>query len=758
MIHAWQVDPVGGMAVAAALSVVLVLFVALVGLPRDRLTPRRRRILSALRLAAATLAILAMWRPTLVRTETRPESATLVVLADQSRSMLVADAFGGQTRWEALRQTLADAKEPLERLRGANLDLRLYTFDADLHPLELTDRGLDLPSTPDGRQTAIGAALDEVLRGEAGKRLLGVVLLTDGAQRAYAPRDIAPQTPVRRLADLGFPLYACAFGQARGQGQARDVAIKDLVVNQTVFVKNQLSVLANARIDGLVNQDVPVQLLFELPGGKMQVVGTQELHASQDGASLPVEFDYLPETPGEYKLTVRAEPQPGEIVTTNNQLSTFVTVLRGGLNVLYLEGALRVESTFLSRSLDASPDIKVKYVHLAERDPKNRTLDLKPLLARGKYDVYILGDVDSAAFRPDELKLLAQSVRQGAGLLMLGGFHAYGPGGYYATPLADLLPIEMNDLERQHYGEPIRTDVHLRGPLTMVPSAKAGARHFVMELAPGTAANREAWQRLPPLEGANNLGRNHIKRAAQVLAETPEGKPLLLTQEVGGRVMAFAADSTWHWWMGGHEAEHKRFWRQAILWLAHKDEQTEGSVWIRLAQRRYAPAGRVEFAAGAVSPHGDVVTDAEFQAEVILPDGTRRPVRLTHENTEMAGMVAETQQAGDYTLEVTAMHGQTELGRAKARFLVYEQDLELDNAAADPTLLASLAKMSEAAGGRLLAPEELPALLDELAKRPIEQLVEREVKETPWDTWPFFALFVGVLSVDWYLRKKWGLV
>ena len=215
MIHSWQIDPVGGMAVTAALSVALVLFIGLVGLPQDRLTPKRRRILSALRLAVATLAILALWRPTLVRTETRPESSTLVVLADQSRSMLVADAFGGKTRWDALRQTLADAQAPLERLRGENLDLRLYTFDADLHPLELTEQGLDLPSTPDGRQTAIGAALDEVLRSEAGKRLLGVVLLTDGAQRAYAPHDIAPQTPARRLADLGFPLYACALARAR---------------------------------------------------------------------------------------------------------------------------------------------------------------------------------------------------------------------------------------------------------------------------------------------------------------------------------------------------------------------------------------------------------------------------------------------------------------------------------------------------------------------------------------------------------------
>ena len=53
------------------------------------------------------------------------------------------------------------------------------------------------------------------------KRLAGVILLSDGAQRAYAPRDVPPQTPARRLADLGYPLYTFTFGQSRGLGQAR---------------------------------------------------------------------------------------------------------------------------------------------------------------------------------------------------------------------------------------------------------------------------------------------------------------------------------------------------------------------------------------------------------------------------------------------------------------------------------------------------------------------------------------------------------
>ena len=87
-------------------------------------------------------------------------------------------------------------------------------------------------------------------------------------------------------------------------------------------------------------------------------------------------------------------------------------------------------------------------------------------------------------------------------------------------------------------------------------------------------------------EGANKL--EHLKPTAQVLAESQSGEPLLVATEAGGRIMAFAGDSTWHWWMEGFESQHKRFWRQVILWLARKDETSDGAVWVKLAQRRFA--------------------------------------------------------------------------------------------------------------------------------------------------------------------------
>ena len=59
---------------------------------------------------------------------------------------------------------------------------------------------------------------------------------------------------------------------------------------------------------------------------------------------------------------------------------------------------------------------------------------------------------------------LAEAVNHGAGLIMLGGFHSFGPGGYGETPLADVLPVVMDRLERQSFDEPIRERPALARP------------------------------------------------------------------------------------------------------------------------------------------------------------------------------------------------------------------------------------------------------------------------------------------------------
>jgi len=339
---------------------------------------------------------------------------------------------------------------------------------------------------------------------------------------------------------------------------------------------------------------------------------------------------------------------------------------------------------------------------------------------------------------------------------MLGGLHIFGPGGYADTPLGSVLPIKMNRLERQSSdssaGNSASSDLQLSGSIVMRPAAQ-GLRHFAMMLGATPDESSAIWAKLPPLEGANKF--TGLSPAAIELAS--DGKnPLLVAQSFGnGRTMAFAGDTTWRWWAHGFADAHKRFWRQIVLWLARKDSGVEGNVWVRFQQRRLAPAQRVEFVVGAQTPGGKPLSGFTAEAEVQLPDGSRRTAQLIRQEDLMTGSFHDTQLPGDYTLTVIAKQGQEVLGTAQSRFLVFPQDLELDNPAADIPLMESLAIST---GGQRLEPEQLPELLRRLTKGDESLLIRQETKLLLWDTWPFFLALVCLLGMEWFWRKRWGLV
>ncbi len=756
-------EPVGGWLGLAALVLGLLALLPW-GPPRSKTAGQRRWLLFGLRLGSFGLLVFAWLRPTLVYTQLKPQQATVVLLADKSRSMSIPDGIGGQTRYQILQQTLAEAKGSLRSL-AEQFELKAYAFDAQLQPLQVLDGEVVVPGTPDGNQTALGAALDSLLQHEAGKRIVAVLLLSDGVQQARPPRDLPVQTAAARLKSQGIPLYTFPIGQSRGLGQAQDVRLSSLRCNPTVFVKNELSVAAELEAYGYVNKTLVVQMLFETLSGQLEEVARKEVEVQAPGQRIPLELVYVPETPGDYKLMVRVEPQPGELITTNNEMATFVQVLKGGINVLYLEGQIRVESRFILQALQEASNVQMDFYRIV-RDPKGAiergstaafvrpaNLDLADAFRPGKYDVYILGDLDSGVFRPEELAQLAEAVSQRAGLLMLGGFHSFAPGGYDQTPLAKLLPIIMDRFARQRFEEKIREDMHLPGPIRMLPTP-VGQRASPMRLAADPEDNRRLWFQLPPLEGINRLG--SPAPGALVWATDEANHPILVAHAFGGgRVLAFAGDSTWRWWMRGFQAEHKRFWRQVILWLAQADEAAQSDLWIKLPQRRFAPGDRVEFQLGVNDPAGQPIRHAQFRADLLLPNGHSEQVPLVSGETAWQGAFLQTEEPGDYTLRATAQLPDGQELTTTARFLVYEQDLELDLAPADIGTMETIAAMT---GGQALPPEQFPSLLEKLLRQTSTLQVEQVRKQPLWDTWPVFMLFVGLLGVEWYLRKRWGLV
>ncbi len=750
-------EPVGSWTFVTAVAVALA--VVLLANPPDRTRIGRsgRLTLVALRLGAFLAIVGCMTRPTLVSSQKARQQGTVLVLADASESMTVADEAGGRSRWDELAAALTKA-EPAARglVEDGGFEITAWTFDREARPLPAAS-GSPFPiaawtARATSGETAIGSALEDALRAAAGRQIAGVIVLSDGAQHAYPPRDVPPQTAARGLAELGVPLWSVTFGQQRGSGQGRDVAVTSLVVDETVYLENMLEVAGRVRLEGLAGQPVSVVLLAENDSGKLEEVARSTVKTAAETGEQPVRLEWTPRSLGERKLTMRVESQDGEVLLTNNELSTFVTVVDGGLRVLYLEGALRVEQRFVRRTLAASPDIHVDFRWIDSSRRENWPVDLSRQLDT-EYDVYLIGDLDSSALRPTDLDTILGRVESGAGIGLMGGFHAFEAGGWASSTLGPLMPFESDRLGRQPFDEPVRPGLHRQGPLRMVPDPRFGGIS-ILRLGADDAETGAAWKRLPSLAGANKLGQ--LVPLAKPLAITADGAPLLVAREYGeGRVLAFAADSTWRWVMQGEADAHRRFWRQFVLWLARKDDTEADAVWLRLAQRRLPPGTPLEFDTGLTGADSEPRTDVTFEALVVSPSGQSRPVRVVPAADAFGGTIADCVEPGDWKLVVRArLPGDATPQERSARFTVFRQDLELANPRANPLLMRQLA---EGTAGGVRLPEEVPAIFDELAARPAVYESREQWSFAPWNTPPTFLVMAALLVAEWYLRKKWGL-
>jgi hypothetical protein len=129
-------------------------------------------------------------------------------------------------------------------------------------------------------------------------------------------------------------------------------------------------------------------------------------------------------------------------------------------------------------------------------------------------------------------------------------------------------------------------------------------------------------------------------------------------------------------------------------------------------------------------------------------------VELFNQGREARGNYFATGQPGEYRVKVTGSRGGQVIGEDSARFLVYQEDRELENPAADFQLLRQLAELT---GGKAPAPEQLDEVIGQIdPDQIVESVVQKQVRL--WDNWPFLVLFVTVLTLEWWLRKRNGWV
>lgn len=719
-----QFDPVPGWPQWWILTVLSLLFFTVLGLRNAlRLGTGKAVVLTVLRTLGITLLLIILLRPAR-REELPEEKKDLVVLAgiDTSASMQQPDANNAK-RIDAATRLIGDAGLDDPRLR-----LRLTSFDEEA-------RGTTLEQLTtlraEGRDTRIHNAVTTMLQGvRQDENAAALLLITDGHDFEMTS---AAKTALAARA-RGVSIYTVPLGAA---GQVRDVSLRIANFQPFCYVKQKCRISAVARFTGCENEFLTVQLLRD---GKL--VDSKQLSTRQE-AELPVEFVVSEEAAGQIEYEVRALPIYRETESANNSAITYLNVLDDKLRVLLLEGEPNWDTTFLQRSLMRNDKIDLDAV-IQYAPGKLRRLRKTPgqddltLPAKrdefAAYDIILLGGKCGELLLQEQQAALVDAVRDGGSVVVC----LRGQTGLDPTAAAILEPVVWEETA------PVTGDFHVQregralAPLQLINSFRIGQR----VLPPLTSALRI--KERPPLAASLAVTRDNAAQiAADVFIHRPVGR---------GQTLALGARDWWHWAFqsadAARDALFDRFWDQVIVWLLASSEHVSGAQHRLRASTANLPLGqeiflRLQFKKDS-RPAGPPVL------EITTGDAAPAPVTMTATDNPLqfeARYVPP--KTGRYRAQVSLSDG----AHQSARFMVFEENREAVEVAADRTYLK---KLAESSGGRMLEATEVKTFITSLkdALRPGEA---RYRLISLWDRAWVLYLILSLLALDWYLRRRWGL-
>lgn len=363
-------------------------------------------VTAGLRLAFALLLLAGLAGPYL---SAGAEGRDLVLVVDRSRSM-PANSNRSALELVSLAETERRAEDRIYVVSyGSEATLEHAALEEERFP------GFGAPLNPDGSDLA--GALETALDLLDGKRPASLMLISDGL---HTGRD--PLIPARRAYTRGVRIDVRHLSRSGSADLSverielpGDVAVGEpfqfqVWVHADQAVRTDFSLVREGRVLSTGERDFPAgrtRLVFR---DQLKVAGVAEYQVEL-GAN-----DRIPEN-NRARAAVRARGAEALLVLNHNGAEdTLVRTLR--------RGGLRV----------------------AVAQPENARLDPVGL---SRYRAVILENVAATRLGPN-LPALASWVREhGGGLLMTGGKASFGVGGYYLSPVEEVLPVTM-ELRQEH--------------------------------------------------------------------------------------------------------------------------------------------------------------------------------------------------------------------------------------------------------------------------------------------------------------------
>lgn len=748
-----------------------------------RLERPTRITLTALRWLAIALCCVLLFQPAFETTTYRRTQNQVHVLVDDSASMqrkdrypdpeqqaalqglVGTDAVATKTRQDLTRAVLERPAGLLEALRKTH-DVRLFRMQRKPVPIRSLDE-----LTARGNRTTLGDALDLHMATIAGSNVDAIVLVSDGRNNG----GLDPVDAARAYGQRGIPIHTIGIGDPE---PPRNAWIVGPPGPKEALREEEVGFDVTLRAEGLRGRPARIELHGSRNGGPFAPLATQNSELPADGESLRARVFHAFDEAGDWTLRFQLAGQPEESQLDDNEDTRFLRVNDEKIRVLYIEEKPRWEYRYVQGCLKrVDPSIEMQAV-LFEASPRflqEHSKDLPPLkdIPRTEkellqYHAILIGDVPPERIASTEegirrwLEMLVKYVEFGGGVGFLFGDSAM-PERYRNTPLQDLLPVVLEDPSWLQQNRPPR-DRSFR-PVLENPLQP----HEILLLQRDPALNRRLWEDgLPGFYVYHPVQR--AKPGATVLLRHPTDsntygkRPIAVVSPFPrGTTFFLATDETWRWRDPYAETYQDTFWRNVVRYLAQSRLQRRDDLVELTVDKSLLETGdklRVQLR----------LQDDELQPTV----ATEQPIFLrdTKGTTEKRLLRAVPGEPGSYQATFTmadpgafsflcfANQNPADTVIAREDVLVRVPDKEMADSSQDADLLRRIAEASHGSdnSGRYVFLTAAQDLAQDFGNRKSFESREDTRTRPAWDSLWSLLLVLGVLAVEWLLRKRARLV
>ncbi|NQU86089.1 MAG: hypothetical protein HQ541_10040 [Mariniphaga sp.] len=584
-------------------------------------------------------------------------------------------------------------------LKG-NFDIVNYTFGENA---KISDN-----RTYNDKKSDYSQLINTVYNNHFNENIGALILVGDGIYNIGA-------NPVSEVQKLNFPIYSIGVGDTN---IVKDAAIVDIRVNRNAFVGNRFPVEINLRFDKMPNEPAILQVY-----NNNEVVYSERIVPANDDYFTTVEFNLESETSGLQHYSVRINTSGQERNIENNKSEYVINVLENKQKILILSEGAHPDLGAIKNVLELQQNFEVS---IFTREPYPEILN--------EFNLIILNQIPSTGTAGREL--INKTLESNTPLLFIVGSKTFIP--------------QFNQLNLG-----VEIIAQARNPEEAQPLVNNNFEIFRM-----SEELREMIEKFPPLQvpfAEITLAPSYSEMLYQNLNNVKTLRPLIaMGNQEGRKTGVIFGEGLWRWrlynyYFNESHAQFTEFISSMIQYLSLRENEDNFII-------DFKP---VYYDTDPVILHGEIYNEAfelinEPEITIDLSDANENKFNFVFDKDgDYYRLDAGKLPTGNYYFNASVIIGDEEFTES-GNFTILPLQIENVVTRANFNTLFQIANRT---GGELYHSNELSELISlisnnsNISQSNYFQATITELLNLKW----LFIVLLLIFSMEWFLRKFWGI-